>query len=299
MSSWRASAYPSTGSRSVSVCTISTGTSRSVRIRTGAPRDRSRDRGGVADVARRQAAAAAAVDEEAVVHRRVGVHSVDVGGEGERRLRLADGHHLLDDELAERGRSAGSQRGADLAVDVVGEGVARVLERSVALGIEPFEALAGHPRRRPHRHRRRWPRPRPRSAGPRRRPTPRRCVRARGQAGPVRVGVEAAAHVEPLDHDRAREGGGISGPPHDDPRAVGGRGPRLEDDVPVGGHLTLVAERPGDTLGHDFDLDPALGGQVRSRGRTGDEDPVAAGELLAESGLRCPSGVVRGHRLTL
>jgi hypothetical protein len=65
-------------------------------------------------------------------------------------LRLAHGQQAFGLEPAERAEAPSVAQGpGDLGVDVVGEGVARVAEVAVAVGIECLEALAGRcPRRR-------------------------------------------------------------------------------------------------------------------------------------------------------
>ena len=102
-----------------------------------------------------EAGRAATVHEEPVERLRQRLHAVDVGHQREGRLRLADRDHLRGFEVAER-RTALAYRPCDLREDVEREGVARVLQRSVALRIDRLEALAGglgagHVD--PHRHR--------------------------------------------------------------------------------------------------------------------------------------------------
>ena len=248
-----------------------------------------------ARLAEREPRATAAVHEEAVVDPGVGVDAVDVGGEGEGRLRLADGQDLLDPQPAERSRRPDPQGGADLAVDVVGEGVAGVLERAVALGVVALEPRSGvtcaftgvdgdraalHPDAL-GRH------PDPRHAG---------AHQLGGEERPVGVGVEPAAHVEPLDHDRAREGGGFGRSPHDHAGPVRRGGAWSELEAAVLAHLAVVDERAGHALGDELDLHPSDVGHVGAVGGGGEEGSPGTAELRGEGDLGRAARFARCHR---
>ena len=166
-------------------------------------------------VVERQEARAATVEEEGVEHPDAGVHPVDVGGQRERRLRLAHRDHRRRPQITERARGCRSgpriaRVAADLRDDAVGVRVPRVVQVAVTPG--------------------------PRGAQPRRLPAhPHRGVTAlhrdelRGHPHPHVPGAQdllrevreiggrvlAAADVEPLHQHHAAERGRVGRAAHE------------------------------------------------------------------------------------
>ncbi len=160
------------------------------------------ERGGdVRGLARRrdgQAAGSPAVHEEPVEDLGRRVEAVDVGDQRHRRLRLADGHEVLHRHAVEGG-DPGPHGPAHLAVDVVGEGVARVLEVAVPGRVEGPQPDACRVRALdvgdPHPHVAAFDAERLRGDAD---PGVALSRDLLVQRGPVGVGVDPAADVHPL-----------------------------------------------------------------------------------------------------
>jgi hypothetical protein len=198
-------------------------------------------------LAERRAESAAAVDEVAVEDVRERMDAVHVRHHAERGLRFARGDDLLDLVVGERaGRAAHGGRG--LREDVVRVRIRRVLQRAVACRIHLLERQADDVD----------------EAGAafdadvlRRHADP--DVALADQLGvrerPVGAGLDAAAHVQPFDDDRAVELLRLLGAEDDDARLVPGglgRGDRPfavdaeRADVRVRGRGALDEELLGD-----------------------------------------------------
>ena len=88
----------------------------------------------------RRGGAESRVDEEAVVRLGHRVDGVDVGGEEDGRLRLAQRDDALDAKVTQSAGAPGVlDEAADLGEDVVGEGVARVVQGRIALRVLAFQ----------------------------------------------------------------------------------------------------------------------------------------------------------------
>ena len=219
--------------RSVSVWMSSTGASWSVRKIVERPADRVRDSGGLAGTDQRQPASAAAVHEEPVEGVSERLHAVVVGHERERGLRFAGGDDALRPQPGHTG--AGTHCASGLRVDVERKAVSGLLERPVACGIDRLEAESGGLRAGdidPHQHRTALHAdPLGRNADPRIAAPQDLFVGGR----PLRVRIDAAADVQPLDDDRAAETRLVARAPH-------------EDACPVR-RSTVRRERPAAVLG--------------------------------------------------
>ena len=135
---------------SVSVCTTMIGARPSVRILLGAPVIVPTTSMPLPGSPSGCARAGAAVDHEPVELVGERLDAVDVGGERERRLRLADREHPLRGERAEHVDALRrAQRACDLGVDVVRERVARMDQVAVAGRVDVLDALARRRRPRP------------------------------------------------------------------------------------------------------------------------------------------------------
>ena len=208
--------------------------------------------------------ATATVHEEPVERLGERLHTVVVGDERKGGLRLAGGDERVGRQAVDPRSRA--DRPGDLGVDVEREPVTRMVERPVALGVDRPQTEPGvlRPRRvRAHEDRSAH------HADHLRRHTDPRVTLADDllvDARPLGVGVGPAAHVEPLEHDRAAEVGRVGRHPHEDTRAVG--------------RLAIWGERPPP-------VGRALAGRVRRR--------RARGEVLV---LAVPGRVeVGGERL--
>ena len=255
--------------------------------------ERTGDVGGLARPDDRQPDSGAAVDEEAVERLRERLHAVVVRGHGERRLGLAGGDDAL--RLQPVQPVAGAHRPRDLGVDVEGEAVAGVLERAVPDWVDRLQAL-------------------PRILRPRQvdRDGDRSTLDADDLGGhphpdvtaadellvrrrPLRVGVDAPAHVHPLDDGGPAELRRVLGPAYQHPRGVG-RGLVLgELPAAVGGALALLGVRRGFARGLVLVLHVAVLLQVHGDGRA-DVDALAALEPR-ELRLRSTAAALRArHR---
>ncbi len=222
------------------------GASLSVRIVVGCPPMGRRSRC-PRRVAQRSRGPPAAVDQEPVVGVGERLDAVEVGGEGERRLRLADRQHPLDAEPVEGIGSPVERRAGPPGCrcrrrtrrrDGAGRRSAR--GRAPEALAQPGAAASAPGGRDGHlaaldadllgRH------AHPRVA---------LAQQFVGEVGVVGGGVGAAADVEPLDHDGAVEVVGVGGPAHEHPGSVVGLLARLEVVGAVGGQLTGRRVRRG------------------------------------------------------
>ena len=104
--------------------------------------DRAGEVGVLAGSDEREARRATAVHQEAVERERERLHSVVVGRERDRRLRLARSEHDLRPRSAEH-RSAFQHRTRHLREDVERVPVAGMVKRAVAVRVDPLESPAG------------------------------------------------------------------------------------------------------------------------------------------------------------
>ena len=149
--------------------------------------------------------ATAAVHEEPVERLGERLHAVVVGDERKGGLRLAGGDEHGGRRAVDPGPRA--DRPGDLGVDVEREPVTRMVERPVALGVDRPQTEPGVLR--PRRVRAHEDRSAHHADHLRRHADPRVTLAddLLVDARPLGVGVGAAAHVEPLEHDRAAEVG--------------------------------------------------------------------------------------------
>ena len=145
------------------------------------------------------------MDQEGVEALLDRIDGVDVGHQKAGGLGLTDRDHSLGLECTEGTRIARAEDPPDLAVHVIREGVARVNERPIALGVRLFERHTGHE-------------PPAIDAGLLGRHADMGCSLANQMAmqeEPVRGCVDPAAHIEPLDDHGAIEASGIFWAVHD------------------------------------------------------------------------------------
>ena len=206
------------------------------------------------------------------------MEGVDVVHHPEGRLRLADGDHVLHLERTERARARRRpDRLAGLREHVVREAVAWMVERSVANRVHDLERQAhdadeGGPtfdaddlRRHSHPGH----------------PFPKELhVTLR----PVRRGVDPAAHVQPLDDDRAVELLRVRRAVDEEARLVGRRLPRRNGPHPVVAERRRVREsarRAGDEV-----LGLLVADRCQVERRRGDEGAARARDRTFDGGAR-------------
>ena len=259
----------------------------------GVPADRVRDVGGFAGLDEREPGCSSAVHEEAVERVRERLHAVDVGHEGERRLRLPERDDVGGRRAPEH-RFVFAERPRHLREDVERIGVTRVHERAVPRGVDALQAHARDPRR-------------PVASTANEDGTAFDADQLRGDADPhvpltrdllvrrhvVGVGVDTTAHVQPLDEDSSAEVGRVLGPAHEHARPVLGLRARCQRPCTVGGELTRGRIRGCSSRGHELVLDVA---RVELPGdRRADERAVAAREFLGDVCSRAGRAFDRRH----
>ena len=221
------------------------------------------------------------------------LHAVDVGHEGERRLRLPERDEVGGRRAPEH-RFVFAERPRHLRKDVERIGVTRVHERAVPRGVDALQALARDLGAR--------------SFDPNENGTAFDTDQLRGDADPhvplardllvrrhvVGISVDTAAHVQPLDEDSSAEVGRILGSAHEHARPVLGLRARCQRPCAVRGQLTRGRVRRCSSRGHELVLDVA-GVELPGDRRT-DERAVAAGEFLGHVCSRARRAFDHGHR---
>ena len=231
----------------------------------------------LAGAGERQPRRPAAVHEEGVEFVGQGLHAVVVGHQGEGRLGLPGGDEPPRLQCAQA--ATGADGAGHLREDVEREAVAGELQRAIAGRVDLPKSLAGHLRARP-------------GHGHENRPTHDADLLCRhthpgialaddllGEARPLRIGVDAATHVEPLDDDGPAEARRVRGVAHQHAGPVGGTATGGERPATVAGHGALGAVRRRGSRRHVFVLDVA--GTLEVDGdRLTDERPGSARQLV-------------------